>query len=154
MTNYKLTEETKEYKGITLHRIELTEDCKWGKKGDKGGWVESMDNLSGGAWVSGNAEVWGNACVFGDAWVYGSARVYGNAEVFGGVNISDKTVLISGEWDSIPMYLQIREDISMNMSGPGILRIGDEHKLISEWLEDKGYKYRRYVWIFADEYGL
>jgi len=42
----------------------------------------------------------------------------------------------------------------MNMSGPGILRIGNQHKPIGEWLEDKNFKYRRYVWIFVDEYGL
>lgn len=32
MTQYKLTEETKEHEGITLHRIELTADCQWGKR--------------------------------------------------------------------------------------------------------------------------
>ena len=41
--------------GVTLFRIELTIDCKWGKAGDKGGWIESEKTPSGNARVSGNA---------------------------------------------------------------------------------------------------
>ena len=62
MKHFKLTNETKVNAfGVTLFRIELTIDCKWGDAGDKGGWVEKENNLSGNAWVSGNAEVYGNA---------------------------------------------------------------------------------------------
>ena len=220
MTKYKLTNETKVHDGITLHRIELTEDCRWGKKGTKGGWIESMDNLGEDGWVSGNAHVYGNAKVSGNAWVYenaevygdaqvfgnamvtggamvygnamvtggamvygnamvygearvygnamvyGEARVYGNAMVYGEVRVYGeacvwgdakvcfKMILIGGQWDSTPMCLHLSDDVTMNMSGPGILRIGNQHKPIGEWLEDKNFKYRRYVWIFVDEYGL
>lgn len=162
MTQYKLTEETKEYKGITLHRIELTQDCKWGKKGDKGGWIQSEKNLSEDAWIGGeacvygnahvygdacvydNAWVWGNVLVWGNAWVSGNACVYGyalvwgnafvsdNARVYGFANISHDIILISGEWDTTPMYLQIPDGPTMNMSKPGILRIGGEHKSIND----------------------
>ena len=55
MTHYKLTEKTKDIGYAVLHRIELIEDCKWGKKGDKGGWIEKQSNLTGDAWVSGDA---------------------------------------------------------------------------------------------------
>jgi hypothetical protein len=65
MTPYKLTEETKQINNLLLHRIELTEDCEWGKKGDKGGWIEKEINLTGDAWVSGDALVYGNAQVYG-----------------------------------------------------------------------------------------
>ena len=34
---------------------------QWAKVGDKGGYIENEDNLSGDAWVSGNARVYGNA---------------------------------------------------------------------------------------------
>ena len=60
--HFKLTAETKiNIFGKTLYRIECVIDCKWAKAGDKGGWLEKEDNLSGYAWVSGNAEVSGNA---------------------------------------------------------------------------------------------
>ena len=60
--HFKLTEETKiNIFGKTLYRIECVIDRKWAKAGDKGGWLEKEDNLSGYAWVSGNARVSGNA---------------------------------------------------------------------------------------------
>lgn len=76
---YKLTGETIEFLGRTLHRIEALRDFTTSDgaivyKGEKGGWVESENNLS----HDGNAWVYGNALVYGDAWVYGDARVYGN----------------------------------------------------------------------------
>ena len=70
MKHFKLTTTTKvNIFGVTLYQLELIIDCKWGKKGDKGGWVES-ENLSNG-----------DARVSGDARVYGDAQVYGNGLV-------------------------------------------------------------------------
>ena len=91
MKHYKLTEETKVINSVLLYRIELTDDCKWGSKGEKGGWIEKEDNLYDNAWVSGNAKVYGDAQVSGNAKVYGDAQVsddawvYGNAHVYGGI---------------------------------------------------------------------
>ena len=68
MKHFKLTTESKvNFLRTTLFRIELIVDCKWGSVGDKGGWVEKENNLSGDAWVSGNARVSGDAKVYGDA---------------------------------------------------------------------------------------
>ena len=79
---HKLTSESKVNAwGKTLFRIEAGFDCKWAKKGEIGGWVEKLENVSGNAWVSGDAEVSGNAEVYGDAWVYGNARVYGELKL-------------------------------------------------------------------------
>ena len=64
---YRLTEETKEWCGHTLHRIEALKDFGDVKAGGKGGWIEQEENL--------NQD--------GDAWVYGNARVYGDAQVYG-----------------------------------------------------------------------
>ena len=77
MKKYKLTEETKEYYGITLYRIEALKDFGTVKAGDKGGFIRSEDNLAhdGNAWVDGSARVCGNA------WVDGNALVYGNADI-------------------------------------------------------------------------
>jgi len=96
MKHIKITKTSKvNIFGVKVFQLELKIDCKWGKKGEKGGWVESKENIdteftgwvSGDAWVSGNARVsgdaWvsGNARVYGDAWVYGDARVYWDARV-------------------------------------------------------------------------
>ena len=79
---YKLTTETKvNIFGITLFRLELTIDCKHGKAGEKGGWLESEYTKDG------NARVSGNAWVYGDAQVYGDARVYGDAWEFSPLQI-------------------------------------------------------------------
>ena len=102
---YKLTDETKEFCGKTLFRIEATRDIpKYGiQSGDLGGWVENERNLLhggdawvggdarvyGDAWVGGDAQVYGDARVYGDAWVYGDARVYGDAWVGGDARIKN-----------------------------------------------------------------
>lgn len=82
---YKLTDETINLNGATLYRIEALKDFGEIKKGDKGGFIESEDNLSheGNAWVSDDACVYGSACVYGDACVFGCACVYDNALVSG-----------------------------------------------------------------------
>lgn len=76
---YKLTDETIDFKGIILHRIECIASFGKVRAGEKGGFVKSEKNLS----QDGNAWVYDNAWVYGDAWVYGNAKVYGNAEVYG-----------------------------------------------------------------------
>ena len=96
---YILTEETKEWNGHILHRIEASKDFGSVEQGDRGGWVESENNLShdGYCWVSceavvcGNsvvsddALVCGNACVSGSSYVYGNSRVYGCAVISGNI---------------------------------------------------------------------
>ena len=82
---YKLTDETINLNGATLYRIEALKDFGEIKKGDKGGFIESENNLAheGDAWVSDNAHVYGDACVFNNAHVYGNAFVSGYAQVYG-----------------------------------------------------------------------
>lgn len=88
---------------ITLFRIEAKMTFGTVKKGDKGGYIQSEDNLSatGNAWVydnacvegnakvSDNAQVYGSAKVSGSAQIYGNAKVYENAEVYGDAQIKD-----------------------------------------------------------------
>ena len=82
MKKYKLTNETIVHFGFTLYRIEALMDFSDVKTGDKGGFVQSEDNLSqlGNAWVYGNAEVYDNAEVYGKAEVRGGAKVYKNSD--------------------------------------------------------------------------
>ena len=91
MKKYKLTDETRQLHGRTLHRIVALCDFGNVKKGDKGGWIEKEENLSqnGECWVYDNARVFGNARVFDNAKVFGNARVYGNAQVFDNVWVFD-----------------------------------------------------------------
>ena len=80
--HFELTSESKvDSFGRTLFRVKLTSDCKWGKAGDLGGWVQKDENIQDSAWVSDNAQVSGNAVVSDNAVVSGNAQVSGNAVV-------------------------------------------------------------------------
>lgn len=103
---YKLTDETINLNGATLYRIEALKDFGEIKKGDKGGFIESENNLAheGDAWVSDNAHVYGDACVFDNARVYnnafvsGHAQVYGNAFVYGNAWLYGNTRVCGYAW--------------------------------------------------------
>ena len=87
---FELTDDTVHTdEGVTLYRIRATEDipAHGVVAGDLGGFVESVDNLSGNGWVSDDARVYGNAWVYGNARVYGNAEVYGNAWVYGNARV-------------------------------------------------------------------
>ena len=88
---FKLTDEYKiNAFGVKLFRIEATVDieARGIKKGEKGGFVEKEENLSGNAWVYDDAEVRGNARVSGNAGVSGNAQVSGDARVSGNAWVS------------------------------------------------------------------
>ena len=101
---YKLTDETIRFTGITLYRIESLKDFSDIKKGDKGGFIESENNLShnGNCWiyddakvcdeakVYGNAEVYDKVEIFDEAKVYDYAKVYGSAVIYGFAKVYEK----------------------------------------------------------------
>ncbi len=110
---YKLTDECITIGNKKLYRIEALKDFSNVKKGDKGGFIESEDNLSqiGDCWIYDDAEVYGNARVFENAKVYndanihgnavvcGNAKVYGNAAVYSNAEIfSDATVISDSDY--------------------------------------------------------
>ena len=111
---YKLTEESINYFGKTLYRIEALKDFANVKKGDKGGYIEKENNLSqeGDCWIYGNtkvfdsavvydhAKVYGNAKVFGDAIVCDNAQVYDNAVVFGNAEVCGNAIV----YDNAKVY--------------------------------------------------
>jgi len=88
---YKLTENTKEAFGETLHQIELTEDCEYGKAGTLGGYIQGVNNLRQNAWVFEDAIVCENAIVSGNARVSGANRAYDNTLTSFYTKISDYT---------------------------------------------------------------
>ena len=88
---YKLTNETTNINKITLYRIEALKDFSDVKKGDKGGFVQSEDNLS----HERNCWIYDDAKVYGRARIYGNAIVGGNAEVFGNARIYDNSLILT-----------------------------------------------------------
>lgn len=70
------------------------------KKSDKGGYIQSRDNLSenGTCWIYDDAKVYENAKVYDDAQVYedavinGNTEVYGIAKVHGSAKLTDKII--------------------------------------------------------------
>ena len=89
-----------------LHRIVALKDIFGNdgkiiaKKGDKGGFVESEDNLSqeGYCWIADDAMVYGKAQVFEDATVYNNARVYGNTILVGDAEVSGDSEVYGNVW--------------------------------------------------------
>ena len=148
MKKYKLTNETTECNGVTLHRIEALMDFADVKKGDKGGFVQSEDNLShnGDCWVCDYAKVYGNAMVYGNAFVFGSAKVFGNAFVFGNAEIYKNCdyIVFKNWWSSGRYFTWTR---SNNMWKVGCF-YGTGEKLIKKAYSDSeksGREYERIV---------
>ena len=101
---YKLTEETKEHFGRTLHRIVCVTAFADVAAGELGGWIESENNLDqyGNAWVSGNARVSDDAQVYGNALVSDDAQVSGNALVYGNARVKKTAdyIVLKNNWSS------------------------------------------------------
>ena len=92
---YKLTDNTKECFGHTLHQIKALKSFLDVKKGDLGGWIESYHNLSQSdyAWVYDNAMVYDWAKICGSAKVWGHAKVYNQAQVGGSAVVGNNTII-------------------------------------------------------------
>ena len=105
---YKLIDEIIDFKGYKLHRIEALKDFSNVKKGDKGGFVESEDNLSqyNNCWVHDDARVFGNAKICDNAIIYGDAKVFGNAWVCDNTEIYDNAVICDNAMicDNVKVY--------------------------------------------------
>lgn len=160
MKKYKLTDETRQLFGRTLHRIVALCDFGNVKKGDKGGWIEKEDNLShaGSCWVYDNAQVYDNAKVWGNAKVYGNvivlenvkvggdAKVDGDEIIRGDAEISNKAdyIVFKNWWSSGRYFTWTR---SNNMWSVGCFYgTGDELiKKAYEDSEDKGKHYEEIV---------
>ena len=91
---HELTDETKVFDGVTVHRIRaLVNIPRYGVKvGDLGGFVEKESNLShnGECWIGNNACVYDNARIYGNAFVYDNASVFGEAWIFGNTRVCNK----------------------------------------------------------------
>ena len=98
---YKLTNEYIIIDNHILYRIEALKDFSDVEKGDKGGFIESEDNLSqynncwvyDDAMVCSDAKVCDNAAIYGDSKVFDNARICDNAIVFNNAKIFDNAMI-------------------------------------------------------------
>lgn len=92
---YKLTDECITVYGRELHRIEALKCFGNITKGQKGGFVESEENLSqeGDCWIGYNAKVYDSAKIFNNAEICGHAEICGNAIVSGKAQVYDKAII-------------------------------------------------------------
>lgn len=104
--HYMLTDETINHEGVTLHRIVATKPLEHARvaAGDRGGFVQSEDNLRDNGWVADDAivmenavvrdraQVRGNALVGGNAWIANDARVEDHAIITGSTNIMEHAI--------------------------------------------------------------
>jgi len=151
-SKFQLTSETvQHWTGATLYRIKALKTFGNISKGDLGGFVEALKNLSedGDAWVSGNARVYGNARVSGNARVFGNARVSGNAQVYGNARV------YGDAWEESPLQIQGTKHF-VNICAKGNLKIGCYELEIDSWLSkfeeigsNEGYTKKQ-----IKEYGL
>ena len=135
---YKLTDETINLNGATLYRIEALKDFGEIKNGDKGGFIESENNLAheGDAWVSDDAFVYDNACVSDNARVCGSTSVCGDAEIS-----TDADYIVFKNWWSSGRYFTWTR--SNNMWSVGCF-YGTGEELIKKAYKDSELSCRQY----------
>lgn len=146
---YKLTDETIQVDGHTLHRIEALTDFSGVHKGDKGGFVENENNLSqdGDCWVYNNAKVFGNAKVFDDAIVSGFAQVYDKARVFGiAVVFNDAVVCGNAKvygnaevWDNARVYGNARFHGDASVHGDAKVESASDYIVFKNWWSSGRY---------------
>lgn len=88
-----LTDETKEWYGRTLYRIQAVRNFGNIRKGDKGGWIENESNLShlGLSWVNDEAKVFNKGNLFEDAQLFDNSQLFDDSDVFGTVHVYGKS---------------------------------------------------------------
>lgn len=134
---YKLTDETKVYNGKTLYRIQALKNFSYVIKGQKGGFVESENNLSqeNDCWISNDAKVFDDARVSGyaevvqNAIVCGRSKVANNALVYGHAFVKDSCIIddaVVGDYakvtsgvsvgggSNIRGYVEIKNDVEVH----------------------------------------
>lgn len=92
---YRLTEETIEFNGVKLHRIEALKYFSVVRKGDKGGFVQSEKNLSqlDNCWIFNDSKAIGNSLVYKNAVLSGNSIICDNAVATGFSWICDHSIV-------------------------------------------------------------
>ena len=92
---YRLTDETIEFNGVKLYRIEALKDFGDVKKGDTGGFVQSERNLShnGNCWIFHDAKALGNSLVEANAVLSCNAQICDDAIASGYSFITNDSIV-------------------------------------------------------------
>lgn len=92
---YHITDESINYRGYTLYRIEALKDFGTVKKGDKGGFVQTYDNLShhGKCWLFDDSKCYESGKLCGDSTLHQNAEICGSGQVFGSSTIIDESLI-------------------------------------------------------------
>lgn len=92
---YRLTDETTEFNGVKLYRIEALKDFGCVHKGDKGGFVQSEKNLSqlDKCWIFNDSKAIGNSLVYKNAVLSGNSIICDNAVAAGFSWICDHSIV-------------------------------------------------------------
>jgi carbonic anhydrase/acetyltransferase-like protein (isoleucine patch superfamily) len=125
MADFTLTDETKIVDGVTVYRVEYTEEEDYLLRSNgvlrpyPGGWAEHYRNLDGGrvfdnAVVMGSAVVKGHAVVSGAAIVKGSAVISDRATVEGMAVVSDHAVI--ADEANVTDYAQVYDHAQVRSS--------------------------------------
>ena len=107
---YRLTDETIEFNGVKLYRIEALKDFGDVKKGEQGGFVQSEKNLSQfeNCWICDDAKAYGDsfvaenavlldfAQICDDAIATGYSRIYNRAFVHQRAMITGRAIIRNG----------------------------------------------------------
>ena len=136
-----LTDETKRYYGVTLHRIKALKDFGNVKAGDLGGWVEKEENLSclSDCWIYDEAKVYDSARVVDCARVCGYAMVHGNARINDRALVFDSASVYGNAYVSDNAMVYGRVDVY----GSAYIRHNAEIKTANDilWITGVGSRY-------------
>ena len=128
----RLTTTSKVRYGRTLFQLEIAIDCKWGKVGDKAGWVETEQSLrdeffENEGWIHPDADIFKGGVIMGG--VIWGGEIWGG-EIWGGE-------IRGGEiWggEILKNILQIcGSNHFVNICAYGRIQIGCYNKSFEEW---------------------
>ena len=110
MDKYRITDESMEYNGHKLWRIECLRTHK------KGGWIQNETNLSqvGEAWIADNAKVYGEASISDNAKVSGNAEVFGAAKITADAQVYDNAIV--SDYAVVTAYAQVYDHATVEDS--------------------------------------
>ena len=77
----------REGKSIKLHRVKALMDFNGVKKGQKGGYVEKIENVEDLAWVGDEAKLYDDAKIGGLSQLRGCSELFHNAQLMGEVDV-------------------------------------------------------------------
>ena len=125
-------ENTIQFCGHTLHRIECTKEFVNQFNvhvGDKGGFVESENNIHENGWVSENAKVLENAIVTGHAHVSNQAIVAGRAYITGYANVTDRAQIYASAFVGDNAYIGRDASVTDNAQVAGSACVTDRARI-------------------------